>query len=172
MEDFLKNLFAVENIGTSSYFLVFAIAFLESIALIGGLIPGGTVVILAGFLAGQGYLSFFKLLLVAVPGAVLGDIFSFRLGDKNKNSKLFKGESRFIKKGAIEKGIAFFDRHGNKSIVIGRLIGFMRPVVPFVAGAMLMKKRSFILWCITSSFIWAILHLSFGYLFGAVFFGD
>jgi membrane protein DedA with SNARE-associated domain len=73
-----------------------------------------------------------------------------------------------MRDGFLEKGKVFFENHGGKSVFLGRFMGPLRPIIPFVAGAMHMRVRRFLFWNITSAFFWSIFYLYLGYFFGEV----
>lgn len=154
----------LENLGGFGYWLVFLIAFAESFAFVGNLIPGSILIYLAGFVASRGYLNIVTLIWFTAAGAALGDGLSYFLGTKGK--RFFREENKFLKLSHLEKGEQFFRKHGSKSVLWGRFIGPLRPIIPFVAGLSKMDKRAFLLWDASSVFIWTILHLFVGYFFG------
>lgn len=155
---------AVEHLGLVGYWLVLFVSFAESLAFVGEVVPGGIVVVFAGFLSAKGYFDVGDLIWFAAIGAILGDSVSYWLG--SKGTKFFSSESRLLKLSHLEKGDEFFRRHGNKSILLGRFIGPMRPIVPFVAGLFGMKKQSFLFWNVVSGFLWATAYVLLGYFFG------
>jgi undecaprenyl-diphosphatase len=147
-----------------SYLLVFLISFVESIAFIGLAIPGTVFNIFIGFLAGKGMFDIFDLFWFAIAGAILGDGASFYLGKRAKY--LFHPENRIFKSNYLAKGEEFFKKHGPKSVLLGRFIGPIRPIIPFVAGMFKMKTKKFIFWNVLSAFAWAIFYLFLGYFLG------
>ena len=63
----------------------------------------------------------------------------------------------------------FFDRHGPKAILVGRFIGIVRAVAPFLAGASGMRLRDFLPWSLLGTFLWATAFTLVGYAFHASF---
>ncbi len=155
------------HIGVWGYWLVLFLSFAESVVLVGEVIPGSTLLIFIGFLSAQGILDIGDLIWFAAIGAILGDSLSYYLGTKGTN--FFRNENRFLKTVHLERGQRFFKKHGDKSIFLGRFIGFLRPIVPFVAGLSEMSPKRFLFWNITSAFLWAASHLLLGYFFGSAF---
>lgn len=155
------------SIGVFGYVVIFIIALLESTPFIGTLVPGATLIGFAGFLASQGYFSFSLLVLFCSIGALTGDLLGFFLG-KN-GSHYFKNENKFLKLEHLNKGEAFFNKHGKKSIFIARFIGPIRAIVPFIAGLSKMKFREFMSWNALSAICWAYVYLGVGYFFGKTF---
>lgn len=145
---------------------LFLVSFLESLAIAGIVVPG--VAILFGFavLAGQSGHPLSEALLWAGLGAVAGDGVSFWLG------RQFQGRldqvwpfSRYPV--VIHKGEHFFHQHGGKSVVIGRFVGPIRPIIPLVAGALMMPKRRFLAFNIVSAIGWAPVYILPGFLVGS-----
>jgi undecaprenyl-diphosphatase len=158
---------ATESFGVWGYVLAFSLAFLESLAIVGGFIPGSTAIVLLGFMCARGYLNIYVLMSVTVLGAILGDSASYWLG--SKGTHLFKQENRFLKARHLDMGQKFFDRHGNKSIFLGRFIGIIRPMIPFAAGLSRMNYKVFVFWNVLSGIIWGVSHIYIGYFFGSAF---
>jgi undecaprenyl-diphosphatase len=140
---------------------------LESLVFAGVIVPGSTLIILAGFLSSQGYLDIGDLIWFSAIGAILGDGISYYLG--TKGTSLFHNENRWLRADHLDRGKQFFRKHGNKSVFLGRFIGPLRAIVPFIAGLSGMKKRKFLFWNIISAFLWSALHLLVGYFFGNAF---
>lgn len=157
----------LDNLGALGYWVVFLIAFFEALAFIGALIPGASVVVLAGFLSTHGYFHIGDLIWFVAIGAILGDVASYYLGTKGTN--FFRDENKLLKASHLERAQRYFARHGSKSIFFGRFIPPIRPVVPFVAGLSRMDMRTFLFWNVASGFSWAIFYLFFGYFFGGAF---
>ncbi len=165
MTHFLTSLLPTfQHLGIFGYWLVLLISLAESLAFVGSVVPGATLVVLAGFLSAQGYLDLGDLIWFAAIGAILGDGLSYWLG--TKGMRFFREENRWLKRAHLEKGGQFFKKHGSKSVFLGRFIGPLRPIVPFIAGLSKMNKWQFFLWNVASAFIWATTHLLLGYFFG------
>ncbi len=145
---------------------IFATAFLESLAIAGILIPGVAIIFAVAALAGQISLPILQVLFWAGAGAVAGDSISFALG------RLFQGRLEKLWPlnhfpGFIAKGEVFFHLHGGKSVVIGRFVGPIRPVIPLIAGAFLMPWRRFLAFNLSSAVAWAPTYVLPGYLVGS-----
>ena len=154
---------AIERFGFFGYWFIFLIAFLESLAFVGLIIPGAIIIIFMGFLALQGFYDLGDLIWFAAIGAIIGDGVSFLFG---RRGKIFVKSRFFFKESYLQTGKRFFKRHGTKSIFLGRFIGALRPVIPFVVGIFGMEVRTFFFWDILSAFLWATTYLLFGYFFG------
>jgi membrane protein DedA with SNARE-associated domain len=150
------------------YLLIFLISFSESFAFIGLAVPGAAFAVSAGFLAYKGYFSIYILVTFAIFGAILADIASFYLGiysfDGFKKSQMYRKYKTYF-----EYGVEFFKKYGAVSVFIGRFIGVLRPIVPFVAGALNMNKALFFVWAVISGILWGIVYVGTGYFFGEGF---
>ncbi|HEY3309235.1 MAG TPA: LssY C-terminal domain-containing protein [Desulfuromonadaceae bacterium] len=154
----------IEHFRILGYWLVLFISLLESLVLVGVIVPGAVLVVFAGALAAQGYFDLGDLVWFTAIGAVLGDGISFLLGQRGTG--LFKETNKVLKVSYLEAGEQFFRKHGAKSIFLGRFIGLVRAVIPFVAGLSGMAAKRFYLWNILSAFAWAASHLLAGYFLG------
>lgn len=146
------------------YALVALLSFFESFAFVGIVVPGSISVIAAGFLASQGYFDVGDLFLFSAVGAILGDSFSYSLG--KRGIILFKEGNKVFKPSLLKKGEEYFQKHGSTSVFWGRFIGWVRPIIPYVAGLFQLDRKTFLLWNILSGICWAISHIAFGYFFG------
>lgn len=148
-----------------AYGLVFLISLSESLAFVGILIPGTVLMFGVGALIATGYLSLKPTLALAMVGAIAGDGISYWLGchyhQRLRDMWPFRRHPVMLARGEI-----FFNRHGGKSVLLGRFVGPMRPVIPIVAGMLDMKPSRFIPVNILSGVGWA-----FAYVLPGVFFG-
>ncbi|MBC7618564.1 MAG: DedA family protein, partial [Candidatus Saccharibacteria bacterium] len=112
---------------------VFAASLLESVAVIGTVIPGSTVVVAGGILIGLRVLNPWWVAGLAVIGAILGDGFSYWLGHRY-HDRLREWWPLRAHPAMFERGQAYFAVHGGKSVFLGRFLGPLRAIVPVVAG--------------------------------------
>lgn len=143
-----------------------AVAFIESLVVLGLLIPGTVMMTAVGTLIGAGVLPFTTTTLWAIGGAILGDVLSFWLGHHyHQHLKDFWPFRTHPK--ILEKGEQFFLTHGRKGIFIGRFVGPIRPILPVIAGMMSMPTRRFLFADIISGILWAPVYMAPGILLGA-----
>jgi membrane protein DedA with SNARE-associated domain len=145
---------------------VFAASFLESVALVGTIIPGSTIAFAGGMLVGLKALDPWAAAAVAVGGAVLGDGISYWLGHRYRESIRMLWPIRQHPE-IIAHGEAYFARHGGKSVFLGRFLGPVRAIVPVIAGMTNMPASQFYVMNVLSAIGWAAVHLVPGALFGA-----
>jgi undecaprenyl-diphosphatase len=145
--------------------IVFTAAFLESIAVIGVVVPGSTAVFLAGALTGIGILRVEWVLGLSVLGAVLGDGISYWFGHRY-HARIVTRWPFTRRPELLERAKAFFERHGAKSVFLARFVGPIRALVPLVAGISDMPARRFYMVNVMSALAWALAHVMPGMLFG------
>jgi membrane protein DedA with SNARE-associated domain/membrane-associated phospholipid phosphatase len=164
----LQNLLEeVSNtLGAWTYLLVGVFAFAETGAFVGLVVPGETVMLLGGAVAGQGAIDIYVLIAIAWFSAWLGDTTSFFLGRRLGREFVLKHGPRFgISHERFEKVEEYFGRHGGKTIFIGRWISLVRAFAPFIAGSSGMGYRGFVPYSILGTGLWASLHILIGYFF-------
>ena len=146
--------------------VVFIIAFAESLLLVGLLFPGTVIMFGIGTLVAIGALNLWATLAWAAAGAVAGDGISFWLGYHYKDRlRVMWPISRYP--GLVQRGEQFFLKHGGKSVLFGRFVGPVRPILPAVAGMLRMHPARFITIAILSGIAWAPAYTLPGILFGA-----
>jgi membrane protein DedA with SNARE-associated domain/membrane-associated phospholipid phosphatase len=160
----------IEDAGTAlgkwTYLLVGALAFAETGAFLGFVAPGETAVIVGGLVAGQGRISLLVLIAVVWACAVLGDLTSYELGHRLGREWLLRhGERVKITEERLDQVEGFFERRGNVTILIGRFLGFVRPLLPFIAGASRMPLRRYLIYDVLAAGAWATTFSVLGYIF-------
>src|SRR5215208_4211504 len=155
-----------EALGPWTDALVAAAAFLETGAFVGLVAPGETIVMAAGVVAGQGEIQLLPLIGLVWLSAVLGDTTSFYIGRRLGRPFLERHGPRFkITEERLEQVEAYFERHGGKTILIGRFIGLVRALAPFIAGSSGLPYRRFIPYSIVGCGVWSTLFCTIGYIF-------
>ena len=160
----------VEDLGRAlgpwTYLLVAVMAFAETGAFIGLLAPGETVILVGGLVAGQGEINIFLLIAIVWLCAVAGDLTSFVLGRRLGREFLeAHGPKVKITEDRLHQVERFFDRHGGKAILIGRFVGLVRAVAPFIAGSSGMPLRRFLPYDIIGAGLWGTTFCLLGYVF-------
>jgi membrane protein DedA with SNARE-associated domain len=155
-----------KTLGAWTYLIVAVFAFAETGAFVGLVVPGETVMLLGGAVAGQGAINIYLLIAIAWFSAWLGDTTSFFLGRRLGREFVLKHGQRFgISHERFEKVEDYFGRHGGKTIFIGRWISLVRAFAPFIAGSSGMGYRAFVPYSILGTGLWASLHILIGYFF-------
>lgn len=155
-----------QALGPWTYALVAVAAFLETGAFVGLVAPGETTVIVGGVIAGQGEVELVPLIGLVWLSCVLGDSASFLLGRRLGREFLVKhGPKVKIDEERLQKVESYFDRHGGKTILVGRFIGLVRALSPFVAGSSGLSFGRFLPFSVIGCGLWASLFSVLGYVF-------
>ena len=155
-----------DTLGTWTYALVAGLAFLETGAFVGLVAPGETAIALGGVVAAEGEIDLAVMLPVAWIAAALGDLASFWLGRRlGRRFLLTRGPRLGVTAPRLERVEGFFAQHGPKAILLGRFVGIVRAVAPFLAGASEMRLRAFLPWSLIGTAVWATTFTLIGYGF-------
>jgi len=159
-----------ETLGAWTYALVGGLAFLETGAFVGLIAPGETAIVLGGVVAAQGEINLVAVLLIAWVAAALGDIASFILGARLGRRFIHHHGPRVgMTAPRVDRVEAFYARHGAKAILVGRFVGIIRAVSPFLAGSSGLRFRAFLPWSLLGTAVWAAAFTLVGYAFSESF---
>lgn len=149
-----------------AYLAVLLAGAAESTPVVGVVLPGSTVMVALGALVPSGVLTFWPLVAAATAGAVIGDGVSFSIA--RHYHRVIRNVWPFNRHPALlERGEAFFARHGDKSVFLCRFVPGLRAFVPPVAGMLRMSPRRFYAANVLSAVIWAPAHILLGMGIGA-----
>jgi membrane protein DedA with SNARE-associated domain len=132
-------------------------------------LPGETALITASILASQGKLSLPLVIAVAAAAAIVGDNIGYELGRLGARRVLSRpGRFEERRQEFLRRGEAFFERHGSKTVFLGRWLPFLRVTAAWLAGANRMPWPRFFAWNAAGGISWAISVGVFAYLAGEV----
>jgi membrane protein DedA with SNARE-associated domain len=138
--------------------LIFFIALLESLAVVGVLVPGALFMIAVGGLVASDTLNFYLVCFWAILGAIAGDALSYHLGRHySEQAKSLSWLQRHQK--VMARSQRFVDKHGMASVMMGRFIGPLRAFVPLCVGILKMPRHQFYVTNVLSAIIWAPVYL-------------
>lgn len=138
---------------THGYWVLFAGTFLE----------GEAILIMAGFLAFQGYLDVRGVILTSFAGSFLGDQFYFHLGHL-KGRQLLRRFHAIARK--FRAALKLIEKYGMLVAFISRYTYGFRIVLPIILGITNLAPRTFMWINLISAFSWAVVFSMAGYLFG------
>lgn len=146
--------------------VTFIISAAESVAIIGTIVPGSVMMTAIGTLAGADVIPLWPTIIWAILGAIVGDGISYWIGhyfkDRLHQVWPFKNHPQIL-----QRGDAFFHKHGGMSVFIGRFVGPVRAIVPLVAGMLGMKPLRFTIANVSSAIGWAPAYMLPGIILGA-----
>lgn len=118
-------------------------------------------------LCSTGVLALSETLVIATAGAIIGDSVGYELGRTLGRPWLERhGGLVGMHGGMLSRVDALFARHGGKAVLLGRFVGFLRAMAPFVAGASRMPYRTFLLYNALGALVWAPAFVLLGYFLG------
>jgi len=151
----------VESYG---YAVVFLFVAIESLGIP---LPGETVLVTAGALAALGHLSIWWVIVAAAIGGIVGDAAGYWIG-RLGGLALLKRYGSVI--GFNDKKLArvhtFFEKHGPKTVFLGRFIALLRTWAALLAGTAEMRYGVFTFYNVLGGITWAALFGTLGYVFG------
>ncbi len=154
----------VQTIGHFGYIGIVILMFLESTFFP---FPSEVVVPPAGYLASQGTMNIWLVIVAGTGGSLLGAMFNYWLAILFGRIFFLKlGKYFLVSEKSLHKSEIFFDKHGHISTFIGRLLPGIRQYISLPAG---LAKMNFGLFCLFTSLgagIWVVILAAVGYLFG------
>jgi membrane-associated protein len=154
----------VQEHGVWVYGLLFLIVFCETGLVVTPILPGDSLLFVAGAIAAAGGMDIALLMATLVAAALCGDNVNYWIG-RTLGVKVFK---RFINPAHLQRTHEFYERHGGKTIIIARFMPIVRTYVPFVAGLGTMPYLRYIAFCIAGALLWVVSLCLAGYWFGNI----
>ncbi|MGI8457516.1 MAG: DedA family protein [Propionibacteriaceae bacterium] len=141
----------------------------ESSALVGLVVPGETAVFVAGMTSHAGHLPLWTVMTAAATGAVAGDQIGFLLGRRWGPSMLDRLPRRLRSSGRVDMVTELIRRRGGWAVLLGRWTALLRALVPGLAGASGIRRRTFTVANLIGGVTWAIVVAVLGYEAGAAY---
>jgi len=148
------------------YAVLVAIVFTETGLLVGFFLPGDSLLITAGLVAGTGGLNIWGLNLLLMAAAIAGDSAGYAIGFKAGPRIFTREDSVLFHRRHLIRTREFYERHGGKTIVLARFIPIIRTFAPVVAGVGRMAYRRFLFYNIFGGIGWVAGLTWAGYLLG------
>ena len=145
---------------------IFLVAFIECVAIVGIVVPGTVIMFAIAALAGSGILPLSEVLLLGFLGGLLGDAVSYFVGRRfHQNIRQLPGLRTHPE--WMEGAEKYFHRYGIASLLVGRFIGPLRPMLPMIAGMCDMPLPRFVAVSVLAAAGWSIAYLMPGWAAGA-----
>ncbi|MBU2012766.1 MAG: bifunctional DedA family/phosphatase PAP2 family protein [Gammaproteobacteria bacterium] len=142
------------------------VACMECLAIVGLIIPGTVLVFAIAVLAGSGVLSLGETLLLGFIGGLIGDLLSYALGRRyHQGIRSLRGLRDHPE--WLMQAEHYFQRYGVASLLVGRFIGPLRPMLPMTAGMLDMPFGRFLLVSLCAAAGWSMAYLLPGWSAGA-----
>jgi membrane-associated protein len=171
--DWMEPDYLLDRFGAELLWVSLIIIFIEC-GLFFPFLPGDTLLLSLGvFIATDdidifpgGHLAEMTLTLVLLSfAAMLGNIAGYEIG-RAIGPPLSRRDGKILKKKYFDQTSEFFEKHGNKALVIGRFVPFVRTYVTVVAGVTRMERRRFLVWSFVGAVFWVISITVLGYALG------
>lgn len=159
----------IHSVLAFSYAGLFLIVFAETGLLLGLILPGDSLLIVAGILAasaGAGHLNLGGVMVAVVAGALLGSLAGYLIGQRFGPQVFRQERSRFFRPEYLTQAQRFFERYGALAVIAARFVPFVRTIVPTLAGVSGMSMRLFGLYSLIGAVLWGAGLPALAYLLG------
>ena len=151
---------------------LFLVIFAETGLVVLPLLPGDSLLFLAGTVAAASGIAVHLLALVLFAAAVTGDSVNYTvghfLGPKVFNLPPESRLSRWLKPEYLDRTHRFYEKYGGFTIIICRFVPIVRTFAPFLAGVGAMTYRRFLAYNVIGAAIWVASLVYAGFLFGNI----
>ena len=148
------------------YILLVAIVFTETGLLVGLFLPGDSLLITAGLLAGAGILNIWWLNALLIAAAIVGDSTGYAIGTRLGPRIFTREKSLLFNPKHVVRTQRFYEKYGPKTIVIARFVPIIRTFAPVLAGVGQMRYRRFVTYNVVGGIGWVASMTGAGYLLG------
>lgn len=174
MFDFLKQLTDPESIiHYGGLWLLLFVVFAETGLLVGFFLPGDSLIFISGLVCATKphllNISFLGLLPLLVTAAVLGNIAGYWFGRKAGEKLYAKKDSLLFRKKHLQTTQLFYEKHGGKTLILGRFLPIIRTFAPILAGVIKVDFKVFMIYNILGAFAWIGSIASIAYFLGIKF---
>lgn len=168
--DWMDPQYLLSRFGTSFFWVSTAIVFIEC-GLLFPILPGDSLLFAVGMFIRRGdvAIGILPACVILSVAALLGNIVGYEIG-RAIGTPLYSRDGRFLKRKYFDQTNAFFDKHGNKALVIGRFVPIVRTFITVVAGVGRMERRRFFTWSAVGAVLWATGITLIGYFLGGIAF--
>ena len=166
--DWMDPQYLLNQFGTQFFWVSVAIVFIEC-GLLFPILPGDSLLFSVGLFIRRGDVpvSIGLACVILSAAAFLGNVVGYEIG-RAIGEPLYRRDGRILKKKYFDQTIEFFDKHGNKALVIGRFVPIVRTFITVVAGVGRMDRRRFFTWSFVGAVLWATGITLLGYFLGTI----
>lgn len=154
----------IEQHGAWIYVLLVAIIFAETGLVFASLLPGDSLLFVAGAICAMGKMDLPLLMLLLTTAAIVGDAVNYSVG--RWFGKALIARTRLVNPARLAYTQGFFDRYGGQTIIIARFLPIARTMAPFVAGFAKMEPKKFFFFNVSGGILWVVSLTAAGYWFG------
>ncbi len=159
----------VTHYGALVYLFLFLIVFSETGFVVTPFLPGDGLVFTVGVIAGTtGALNIWISIFLLSLAAILGNTVNYHIGRFLSVRILEGGKIRWVNQKYIDQTHEFFEKHGQKAVILSRFLPVFRTFVPFVAGVSKMSRGKFLNYTFWGGVAWVTSFGLAGYFFGQI----
>lgn len=166
--DWMDPQWWLDNYGQHFLWISLIIVFVEC-GLFFPILPGDSLLFAIGLFIAGGDID--VSLWVAIPLLIAagfgGNVSGYEVG-RAIGAPLYERDGRILKRKYFDQTNAFFDKHGNKALVLGRFVPIVRTFITVVAGVSRMDRRRFFIWSFVGAVLWVVIIVLLGYFLGNV----
>jgi len=156
----------IRNYGNWTYLIMGIIIFCETGLVVTPVLPGDSLLFVAGTFSAIGSLNLKWLLMGLSIAAIVGDTVNYWIGSYIGPRVFHLEKSRFFRKEYLDRTHQFYEKYGPLTIVIGRFVPIIRTFAPFLAGVGRMTYWRFLTYNVVGGIGWIMVFVLGGYFFG------
>ena len=133
------------------------------------ILPGDSLLFTIGVFIASGtlHLNLFVACAILTVAAFLGNVVGYEIG-RVVGPPIYERDGRILKREYFDKTHEFFEKYGNKALVLGRFVPIVRTFITLVAGVGRMDRRRFFTWSALGAVLWACGVTVLGYFLGGI----
>jgi membrane-associated protein len=163
-----RELINPNTLAQAGLLVLFVVVFAETGLMVGFFLPGDSLLFTAGLFCATGQFETHVGVLIGVliVAAILGDQVGYLFGRRVGPALFTRSESWFFKPAYVERTRAFYDRHGGKTVILGRFVPIVRTFAPILAGVAQFDYRTFLIYNVVGGIVWVSSMTITGYVLG------
>jgi membrane-associated protein len=161
--------YLLDQFGAQFFWVSVAIVFIEC-GLLFPILPGDSLLFAAGLFIANGsiHINIAVACVIFSAAAFAGNVVGYEIG-RAVGPPLYQRDGRILKRKYFDQTTVFFDKYGNKALVLGRFVPIVRTFITVVAGVGQMDRRRFFTWSAVGAVLWATGVTLLGYYLGQAF---
>jgi membrane-associated protein len=161
--------YLLDQFGSQFFWVSVVIVFIEC-GLLFPILPGDSLLFAAGLFIANGSIEINIALACVIlsAAAFAGNVVGYEIG-RAVGPPLYHRDGRILKRRYFDQTSVFFDKYGNKALVLGRFVPIVRTFITVVAGVGRMDRRRFFTWSAVGAVLWATGITLLGYFLGQAF---
>ncbi|AKU15540.1 DedA family protein [Luteipulveratus mongoliensis] len=167
--DFMDPNYLLKEFGGAFFWVSMLIVFIECGVLF-PILPGDSLLFAMGLFIATDKIDYS--IWVALPllmlAAFAGNVAGYEIG-RLAGKPLYERDGKILKREYFDQTSAFFDKYGNKALVIGRFVPIVRTFITLVAGATRMDRKRFFTWSAVGAVLWVTVVVMAGHILGKAF---